>query len=96
MRLLCFQCNKIQANVKRPWIIRFINNLQMGSTYQIEKFLVAQNDVLYKKTNHKFKVNFMGTTVVSSISAPEIPLNHFDFYDFPSILQEERKDLYIG
>lgn len=77
-------------------MIKFAPLLQEGSTYFIEGICVGQNDIKFRRTHHKYKLSFIGTTRVTHINAPEIPQNAFDFADFRTILQEHRTDLYIG
>lgn len=70
--------------------------LNEGSSYLIETFMVAQNDIKYKKTTHKYKLHFMRTTRLSMINDDDIPLFYFDFSDFPVILSENRSELIVG
>lgn len=91
-----FQSSKIGATVPKGWVAQFIDLLKEGNCYFIEGFMVAQNDISYKKTSHMFKLNFMRTTRVTNSSAHEIPNYYFDFSDFPVILAEQRQDLIVG
>lgn len=84
------------ALLGKSWVTRFSHLLEEGSTYVIEELCVSQNDIKFRRTNHKFKLSFLGTTRVTPIEAVEIPKNSFDFVSFPNIVKEHRSDLYIG
>jgi hypothetical protein len=61
-----------------------------------ERFMVAKNDVAFRSTLHKHKLNFMRRTKVFRISGTEIPQNHFDFMPFDEILSKTNEDQLLG
>lgn len=65
--------------------------------YLFEKFMIAQNDPTLKINKHKYKLNFMGGTVVFKVTAAtEIPKSHFQFVPFLEILARSKKDQILG
>ncbi|KAK2422330.1 replication protein A 70 kDa DNA-binding subunit [Trifolium repens] len=48
--------------------------------------MVGSKDAFYKSIGHKYKLNFMTSTMVFKVTAPEIPRYHFDFVPFSEIL----------
>jgi len=77
-------------------IPKFKSEIEKGSTYAFENFMVAANEQSYKATQHKYRLNFMHSTKVFKISTKDIPSYHFDFMPFPSILAVTREDKLLG
>lgn len=100
MKQYCFpsntQCGQIHATIRKHLLPGFKDELEEGSTYVIEKFMVAQNDPTFKTTNHKYKLNFMGGTNVFKVNATEIPLRSFNFVTFLEILASHKEDRLLG
>ncbi|KAK2454686.1 replication protein A 70 kDa DNA-binding subunit [Trifolium repens] len=85
-------CGKIHATVRKDLIPLFKDEIREGCTYVFERFMVAKNDVAFRSTLHKHKLNFMRRTKVFRISGTEIPQNHFDFMPFDEILSKTNED----
>lgn len=74
----------------------FKNQIEEGSSYVFENFMVGSNDPSYKATQHKYKLNFMPKTKVFKVAAPEIPRYHFDFMSFSNILAATKEERLLG
>ncbi|KAK2375007.1 replication protein A 70 kDa DNA-binding subunit [Trifolium repens] len=85
-------CGKIHATVRKDLIPLFKDEIREGCTYVFERFMGAKNDVAFRSTLHKHKLNFMRRTKVFRISGTEIPQNHFDFMPFDEILSKTNED----
>lgn len=70
----------------------FKDQIEEGSTYVLEKFMVAQNDPTFKTIAQKYKLNFMGGTNVFKVNATEIPERLFKFFLFLDILATHKED----
>jgi len=90
------QLGKIQASAKKHLVPKIRENVQEGSTYEIENVLVTKNDRKYQVTQHRFKLNLIDKTKFFKIDASIIPLNHFDFVPFNEILEAEREEKIVG
>ncbi|XP_058733633.1 uncharacterized protein LOC131605273 [Vicia villosa] len=90
--LLDEKCGKIHATIQKNLIPHFKEIFLEGSTYVFEKILVALNDVSFTTTNHKDKLNFMGSTNLFKVNAPEIHIHHFEFMSFLNILSSTKED----
>ena len=90
------QCGKIHASVIKNLISLFKDQIDEGSDYVIESFMVGSNDHAYKTTNHKYKLNFMGGTKVLRVSFVNIPSHHFNFVPFLQIVSAPREDRLLG
>jgi hypothetical protein len=66
-----------------------MDQLEEGSAYVFEKFI-------YKSIGHKYKLNFMTSTTVFKVTAPEIPRYHFDFVPFSEILNATDESRLVG
>ncbi|WJX39489.1 hypothetical protein P8452_27026 [Trifolium repens] len=86
MLFLDDKCHKIQATVRKDLIPKYMDQLEEGSAYVFENFMVGSKDAFYKSIGHKYKLNFMTSTSVFKVTAPEIPRYHFDFVPFSEIL----------
>ncbi|KAK2386988.1 replication protein A 70 kDa DNA-binding subunit [Trifolium repens] len=86
MLFLDDKCHKIEATVRKDLIPKYMDQLEEGSAYVFEKFMVGSKDAFYKSIGHKYKLNFMTSTTVFKVTAPEIPRYHFDFVPFSEIL----------
>lgn len=82
----------IQASIRKHLIPKFKSEIEEGSAYAFENFMVATNDQSYKATQHKYRLNFMHSTKAFKISTKDIPAYHFDFMPFQSILAATRED----
>jgi hypothetical protein len=80
------QIGKIHATVRKDLIPIFKDQLEEGSAYVFENLMVGNCDQSYKAAEHKFKLNFMKSTKVFKVTAPEIARYHFDFVGFKDIL----------
>jgi hypothetical protein len=58
--------------------------------------MVAKNDVAFRSTLHKHKLNFMRRTKVFRIAGTGMPQNHFDFMPFEEILSKTNGDQLLG
>jgi hypothetical protein len=58
--------------------------------------MVAKNDVAFRSTLHKHKLNFMRRTKVFRITGTGMPQNHFDFMPFEEILSKTNEDQLLG
>jgi hypothetical protein len=67
-----------------------------GSTYVLERFMVAQNDPTFKTIAQKYKLDFMGGTNVFKVNATEIPKRLFKFVLFLDILATHKEDRLLG
>ncbi|KAK2428600.1 replication protein A 70 kDa DNA-binding subunit [Trifolium repens] len=85
-------CGKIHATVRKDLIPLFKDEIREGCAYVFERFMVAKNDVAFRSTLHKHKLNFMRRTKVFRIGGTEIPQNHFDFMPFDEILSKTNED----
>jgi len=90
------QCGKIHASVRKNLISLFKDQIDEGSAYVIESFMVGSNDHSYKTTDHKYKLNFMGGTKVFRVSSVNIPAHHFNFVPFLQIVGAAREDRLLG
>ncbi|WJX46007.1 hypothetical protein P8452_32848 [Trifolium repens] len=72
MLFLDDKCHKIQATVQKDLIPKYMDQLEEGSAYVFEKFMVGSKDAFYKSIGHKYKLNFMTSTTVFKVTAPEI------------------------
>lgn len=90
------QCGKIHASVRKNLIHLFKDQIDEGSAYVIESFMVGSNDHAYKTTGHKYKLNFMGGTNVFRVSSVNIPAHHFTFMPFMQIVSATREDKLLG
>ncbi|KAK2410174.1 replication protein A 70 kDa DNA-binding subunit [Trifolium repens] len=85
-------CGKIHATVRKDLIPLFKDQIREGCVYVFERFMVAKNDVAFKSTLHKHKLNFMPRTKVFRIADADMPQNHFDFMSFQEILSKTNED----
>lgn len=92
----CFQLARIHATVKKALVHQFQPILHEGSTYLIDKLLVAANDLKFPSTSHKYKLNFMGITNCIVVEASQIPTNHFKFMPFPEIAMSPKDEILTG
>ncbi|KAK2428443.1 replication protein A 70 kDa DNA-binding subunit [Trifolium repens] len=83
---------KIQATIRKDLISRFKDRIEYGCAYVFEKFMVAKNDVTFRCSSHKYKLNFMRGTKVWKLTANDIPMNHFDFMPFQEIISKTNED----
>jgi len=90
------QCGKIHASVRKNLISLFKDQIDEGSAYVIESFMVGSNDHAYRTTDHKYKLNFMGGTKVFRVSSVNIPAHHFNFVPFLQIVSAAREDRLLG
>jgi len=61
-------------------VSKITEDVEEGSTYVVEKILVAKNDnPKYKITPRMYKLNCMFSTNFIKIKDDHIPINHFDF-----------------
>jgi hypothetical protein len=58
--------------------------------------MVAKNDVTFRCTSHKYKLNFMRGTKVWKFHSDEIPNNNFDFMSFQEIISKTNEDQMLG
>jgi hypothetical protein len=77
-------------------ITQFKDDLEEGSCYVFENFMVGSNDHAYKSTSHKYKFNFMRGTKVFKVTGRNIPASHFSFVPFLEILSASREDRLLG
>lgn len=84
MLLLDEKCGKIHASIRKNLISLFKDQIDEGTTYVFESFMVGSNDHVYKTTDHKYKLNFMGGTKVFKVSSANIPATHFKDTDVTS------------
>jgi hypothetical protein len=73
-----------------------MDQLEEGSAYVFQKFMVGSKDAFYKSIGHKYKLNFMTSTAVFKVTAPEIPRYHFDFVPFSEILHATDESRLVG
>ncbi|KAK2378193.1 replication protein A 70 kDa DNA-binding subunit [Trifolium repens] len=92
MILLDQDCGKIHATVRKDLIPLFKDRIREGCVYVFERFMVAKNDVAFRSTHHKHKLNFMRRTAVYKITGTGMPHNHFDFMSFQEILSKTTED----
>ncbi|XP_058784628.1 replication protein A 70 kDa DNA-binding subunit D-like [Vicia villosa] len=92
MILLDDKCGKIQATVRKNLIPTFKEQIEVGSSYVFENLMVGSNHPSYKAKTHKYKLNFMQSTKVFKVNAPDIPQYHFDFIPFSEILSATKED----
>ncbi|KAK2423169.1 replication protein A 70 kDa DNA-binding subunit [Trifolium repens] len=85
-------CGKIQATIRKDLIYLFRDRIEDGCAYVFEKFMVAKNDVTFRCTSHKYKLNFMRGTKVWKFHSDEIPNNNFDFMSFQEIISKTNED----
>jgi hypothetical protein len=90
------KCGKIHAFIRKNLISLFKDQIDEGSTYVFESFMVGSNDHVYKTTDHKYKMNFMGGTKVFKVSSTNIPATHFKFVPFTEIVSAPREDRLLG
>ncbi|PNX54989.1 hypothetical protein L195_g048612, partial [Trifolium pratense] len=75
----------IQATIMQNDIKKWKSKLTQGKTYYMHNFRVVVNDSAYKMTPHKFKLTFVGATMVDEEDIPGIPFTAFNFKDFAEI-----------
>ncbi|KAK2352284.1 hypothetical protein QL285_096593 [Trifolium repens] len=85
-------CGKIHATIRKDLIPLFKDQIREGCVYVFERFMVAKNDVAFRSTLHKHKLNFMRRTKVFRIAGTGMPQNHFDFMPFEEILSKTNGD----
>lgn len=90
------QFGKIQASIGRQWFPKFMADVREGHAYILENLMVGRNDKMFPKTEHKFKLNFMGITKLTPTVVDQIPPHVFDFLDFPNIIGTKKTDIFIG
>ena len=91
------QCGKIHATVRKKNLIPHFKEKNVeGSPNIFEKILVALNDVSFRTTNHKYKINLMGSTNIFKVNAPEIPLQYFEFMSLVNILSSSKEEKLLG
>jgi len=74
----------------------FKDDLEEGSSYVFEQFMVESNDHTFRSTDHKYKLNFMGGTKVFKVASGNIPESHFSFVPFTEIQAATREDRLLG
>lgn len=72
--------------IKRNILEKFQDSVKESNSYALENFLVTQNDSKFKTTMHKFKLNFIGKTRTTEVSADRIPIFNFKFVTFTDIM----------
>lgn len=92
MLLLDEKCATIHATIRKNLIPLFKDQIDEGSVYVFEHFMVGSNDHSYKTTDHKYKLNFLGSTKVWKITPGQIPSCHFKFKPFVDILSLTKDD----
>jgi len=71
--------------------------LQLNITYEMENFKVANNDLVVKACDHRFRLIVTGATVITSQDFPDIPMATLNFKDFGEVLAGKyRPDLLVG
>ncbi|CAJ2676884.1 unnamed protein product [Trifolium pratense] len=88
-------CGRIYATIRKDLISQFKDEIEEGSAYVVERFMVGKNDSSFKSTPHKHKLSSMRGTKVFKVKATEIPANHFEFMPFHDILSCTKGDQFL-
>jgi hypothetical protein len=86
----------VHATIRKNLLPIFKDQIEKGSTYVLERFMVAQNDPTFKTIAQKYKLDFMGGTNVFKVNATEIPKRLFKFVLFLDILATHKEDRLLG
>ncbi|KAJ1428475.1 Nucleic acid-binding, OB-fold [Sesbania bispinosa] len=64
---------RIQANIRKPMMRKFLNVLVEGEVYKMASFAVVKNLGAYRATKHEFKLLFNSKTIVFRAEIQVIP-----------------------
>lgn len=90
------QLGKIQATAKKTLIPKIRSLVQDGAAYEIQNVLVAHNEIRYRCTGHRWKLNMIDQTKFTKIDCNTIPEYHFEFVPFKEILESTKEDRHVG
>lgn len=90
------QLGKIQATAKKTLIPKIRSLVQDGEAYEIQNVLVAHNEIRYRCTGHRWKLNMIDQTKFTKIDCNTIPAYHFEFVPFKEILESTKEDRHVG
>ncbi|KAL2527278.1 DUF223 domain-containing protein [Abeliophyllum distichum] len=80
------QGGRIHATVKRSLITMFKTLICEGKLYNVCNFVVGYNNMKFKTTKHKYKLNFMPKTKVMEFSDNNFPSNNYLFKSFGELV----------
>ncbi|KEH33752.1 DUF223 domain protein [Medicago truncatula] len=86
---------KIQATAKKTLIPKIRSLVQDGEAYEIQNVLVAHNEIRYRCTGHRWKLNMIDQTKFTKIDCNTIPVYHFEFVPFKEILESTKEDRHV-
>ncbi|RYR38538.1 hypothetical protein Ahy_A09g043587 [Arachis hypogaea] len=84
--MLHFQCEKIQATIKKQLLNRFRDHIVEGQVYRMAYFTVVSNHGSYRATSHEFKLVFLHQTTVVAVDEDVISNTCFNMFPFSDLL----------
>ncbi|KAL7116732.1 hypothetical protein ACP275_03G023300 [Erythranthe tilingii] len=87
---------RIHATIKKNLIMKFKELVKEGETYMFQNFLVGDSNLPFRVSTYRFKLNFVGMTVVTNIVAENIPTTNFKFVCFDIIKKNVDEYLLFG
>ena len=84
--MLDFQCEKIQATIKKPFLNRFRDHIVEGQVYRMAYFTIVSNYGSYRATSHEFKLVFLHRTTIVAVDEYVIPKTCFNMLPFSELL----------
>ncbi|KAM7519838.1 hypothetical protein LguiB_018800 [Lonicera macranthoides] len=79
------QGGRIHATIKKSLLQSFKTLIREGQLYVIRNFVVGYNNLKYKTTSHKYKLNFMPRTNVVNVVDESFPSHNYTFRSFVDI-----------
>ena len=95
--LFPFQGNDIQVIIPTAHNATYDKILEENATYTLSNFQVVSNDLLFKASEHKFKLKWTGGTTVVDINVHDALKSETKFKPFAEIISEKwRPDILVS